>query len=358
MMYKEDWDQAKERMSAWWEREILDRVVLQVTAPSKGTPGRHNWNWLNSFNHRDQPEKAREEFEEYCRNTYFGGEIFPNLWINLGPGITAAYLGCTPQADRDTIWFNHQPGELSWDEILSLRLEPENYWWNKTKELTELAVQWAEGKFFAGMTDLNSVQDVLCHLLGTQRMLYDLIDHPDEFKKACSLVNQIWLTCYDELSQILQPGMEGSSNWMNIWFPGRGGDVQCDFSAMISPEMFVEFVLPSLQEQCRRLEHTIYHMDGPGQIPHLEILLDIPELDGIQWVPGEGNFSVGSPEWFPMYRRIQQRGKLLVLQGMDKSEVETVLQELSPRGLLIETGCDSEDEARDLIKKCETWTRV
>ena len=44
--------------------------------------------------------------------------------------------------------------------------------------------------------------------------------------------------------------------------------------------------------------------------------------------------------------------------GMDKSEVETVLSNISSRGLLIETTCDSEDEARELIKKCETWSRA
>jgi len=357
MIYKKDWDQARERWRAWWAGELLDRVVLQVTAPRKGTSGRHKWNWLNSFNHRRQPEAAREEFEQYCSNTFFGGESFPNLWINLGPGITAAYLGCTPQANAETIWFNPPPQEMTWEEVPALGLDPENYWWKITRELTELAVQWAGNKFFAGMTDLNSVQDILCHLLGTQRMLYGLIDHPDEFKQACNLVNDIWLACYDGLIGILQPRMQGSSNWMNIWFPGRGGDVQCDFSAMISPQMFEEFILPHLQVQCRRLEQTIYHMDGPGQIPHLEILLDIPELDGIQWVPGAGNPPVGSSGWFPMYRRIQQRGKKLVLQGMDKSEVETVLSSISSRGLLIETTCDSEDEARELIKKCQAWTR-
>ncbi|MBN2287732.1 MAG: hypothetical protein JXQ83_00270 [Candidatus Glassbacteria bacterium] len=357
MLYKDDWDQARERMGAWWAGELLDRAVLQATAPRKGSPGRHAWDWLNSFRHRDRPEMARQEFEEYCRNTYFGAESFPNLWVNLGPGILAAYLGCTPRADDNTIWFSPPAGELSWEEVLALELDPEDYWWKKTRELTELAVQWADNRFFAGITDLNSVHDVLCHLLGTQRLLFDLIDHPDEFKQACSLVNRLWLFCYDELTSILQSGMEGSSNWMSIWFPGRGGDVQCDFSAMISPRMFEEFVLPYLQEQCRRLDHTIYHMDGPGQIPHLELLLDIPELDGIQWIPGAGNSPVGSPEWFPMYRRIQQRGKLLVLQGMEKQDVEGVLEGISSRGLLIGTECASEKEARELIVKCGAWTR-
>jgi hypothetical protein len=357
MIYKEDWDKTKERMLAWWEGEILDRAVLQVTAPRKGTSGKHKWDWLNSFNHLDQPEKAREEFEEYCQNTFFGGESFPVLWVNLGPGIPAAYLGCTPQANPDTIWFNPPKAEMSWDEVLSLRLDPENYWWKKTRELTALAVQWAEGKYFAGMTDLNSVHDILCHLLGTQRLLYDLIDHPDEFKKSLALVNDIWLACYDELARILQADTKGSSNWMQFWFPGRGGDVQCDFSAMLSPEMFEEFVLPYIRKQCSHLDRTIFHLDGPGQIPHLEMLLDMPELDGIQWIPGAGNPPVGSEKWFPMFRRIQERGKRLVLQYMDKADVENVLRNISSRGLLIETACDSEDEAREMIVKCESWTR-
>ena len=78
-------------------------------------------------------------------------------------------------------------------------------------------------------------------------------------------------------------------------------------------------------QEIRNADQSIYHLDGPGQIPHLDILLEIPELDGIQWVPGAGNPGTGSAEWFPMYRRIQEKGKLLILQGMAKEDVEGVL---------------------------------
>ena len=138
---------------------------------------------------------------------------------------------------------------------------------------------------------------------------------------------------------------------MNLWCPGKWYPLQCDFSAMISPEMFETFVAPYLREQCRWLDHSIYHWDGPGQIPHLEILLDIPELDGIQWTPGAGNPDVASPKWFPLYERIQQKGKLLVLLGVAANDVERVLQELSPKGLLISAYCESENEARELLRK-------
>ena len=144
---------------------------------------------------------------------------------------------------------------------------------------------------------------------------------------------------------------------MSIWFEGRGCDVQCDFSAMLSPDMFIEFVLPHLAAQCAHLDHSIYHLDGPGQLPHLDLLLDIPELDGIQWIPGAGNPTVGSPVWFPIYERIQARGKKLVLQGMERADVENVLANVSSKGLLIGITADSEDEAREWLNKAEKWTR-
>jgi 5-methyltetrahydrofolate--homocysteine methyltransferase len=153
-----------------------------------------------------------------------------------------------------------------------------------------------------------------------------------------------------------QPVQTGTMDWMGIWFPGQGSGVECDFSAMISPAMFEEFVLPDLQEQCRRLEHSIYHWDGPGQLPHLDLLLSIPELDAIQWTPGAGNPGPGSPKWFPLYRRIQEAGKGVVLLGIAPEDIEGVMGELSPKGLLMTTRTETEDQARDLLGNVEKWT--
>ena len=129
---------------------------------------------------------------------------------------------------------------------------------------------------------LNAVFNILAFLRGNERLLMDLIECPNEAKQAAMHLTDLWFDCYDELLKIINQYLEGMTTWMDVWFPGRGSDVQCDFSAMISPAMFAEFVLPHLQEQCRRLEFSIYHWDGPGQIPHPEYLLDIPELNGIQ----------------------------------------------------------------------------
>ena len=87
--------------------------------------------------------------------------------------------------------------------------------------------------------------------------------------------------------------------------------LQSDFAAMISPQMFERFVLPDIATCCDQLDHAFYHLDGKGQIPHLDLLLSIENLHGIQWIPGDGQ---PPPEdWLPLLQRIREGGKLCQL---------------------------------------------
>ena len=134
--------------------------------------------------------------------------------------------------------------------------------------------------------------------------------------------------------------------------------MQCDFSAMISPDSFGRFVLPSLERHARFLDHSIYHWDGPGEIPHLPILLGIEELDGIQWVPGDGNPNVASDRWFPYYEKIQAAGKNLALtQDLSKTEILRLLKNLSQKGLFICSRVESQGDADEIVAKAAEYAR-
>jgi 5-methyltetrahydrofolate--homocysteine methyltransferase len=256
----------------------------------------------------------------------------------------------------ETVWF--QDAGMSWGQILATKLDPAEKWWKYTLDIYRMAGPLAKGKYLVGGTDINAVMNILGSLRGTMKLLVDVVEEPEQVIKADEHIQRIWQQCYDTIYEMTQPFQHGLGNWMNIWGPGRFSDVQCDFSAMIGPGMFERFALPHLREECRNLDWSIYHWDGPGQIAHLDLLLDIPELTGIQWVPGAGNPGTGSPKWFDLYRRIQARGKCLVLQGMDKADVQRVAETLDPRGLLIEPrGCETPAEADDLVRSVQRWAR-
>ena len=68
-----------------------------------------------------------------------------------------------------------------------------------------------------------------------------------------------------------------------IWAPGKTAKLQCDASAMFSPDMFQRFVVPSLTEQCEWLDYSMYHLDGSQAMCHLDALLgiDAPGCDRV-----------------------------------------------------------------------------
>ena len=379
MRYKEDWPAARQRLEAWWAGEIVDRVAIQVTAPKAGGPDQESedlagtGSGLEAFGlfpisgAKDRtPSEARLEqhwldikgriqrFNLYAQGTFFGGEAYPRLCTFFSSDSLAAYLGSRcrfpPQQCPDSIWFLDIIED--WNHLPPLEIDPDNKWWRATLEMTRLAVEDGAGKYFVGHTDIGGVGDVLAHLRGPQNLCLDLIDHPDQVKRTEARLNELWFQVYEEQLKILWPQMEGTDGWLGVWGPGKTYPIQCDFSAYLSPEMFEEFFLPHIRAQAEWLDNAVYHLDGPDAIRHLDLLLDVPQIKAIQWVPGAG--APPQIEWIPLHQRIQATGKGLVI-AVEKWEVEPLLRELSPEGLLLRTHCDSEAEARELLKQVEKW---
>lgn len=53
----------------------------------------------------------------------------------------------------------------------------------------------------------------------------------------------------------------------------------------------------------------MYHLDSVGAMHHLPALLEIEELNAIQWTPGVGEPQGGSPKWYDLYKKILAGGK-------------------------------------------------
>ena len=115
-----------------------------------------------------------------------------------------------------------------------------------------------------------------------------------------------------------------------------------------SQALFEEFVLPYLNRQANFLGRAIYHLDGPGELPHLDYILEIEKINAIQWTAGAGNADIGSSDWYELYHKMQQKGKGIVLLGVQPGDVTRLLRELEPGGLYLSTACETPDEAKRL----------
>lgn len=352
MLLKEDWKNTKQEFAKWWngqQKKPLIQILCPRSTGEKDHSKRPAWDSWEFLRYMDEPQKAVDLFEEWAAAHNFLGEAYPNLWLNLGPGVLAAYITGHLEFRTSTAWFEYAQ---EWDNVFKLlsNISEDNKWWQYTLKIAELSAKRCQDKYVVGMTDLGGVTDILASLRGTERLLIDVLEETDNVIHAQQMIVEFWHRCYDVLYNMLSQYVEVTSAWMGLWCPGRWYPLQCDFAAMISSRAFEKVVLPYLEYQTQRLDYSIYHLDGPGEIPHLDILLNIKRLNGIQWVPGAGNENVDSERWLDLYRRIQAAGKLLVLQGIAANRIPWLFERISPEGVLVSTYCSTEEEAYRILE--------
>jgi len=351
MEYKDNWEEAKKRIEAWWHREIIDRVCMVVYAPKENVkrkeikiPYTLEERWTNM-------DFLLESAEEDIRCTYWGGEALPAYMPTLGPNVFSAWLGCELKFAEGTSWT--EPFIKDWNSFQGLKFDPDNKWWKWMTEMTERTAKAGKDKFLTGITDIHGGGDALSALRGTENFCMDLIEHPDKIKECQEFLKNFWFRVHKDLIALTQKyGQEGSCSWLG-WAPAKTCPLQEDCLALISPKMFREFFRDAIIEESKYLDYSLFHFDGPQCIPHTELLLEIPTLNGIQWNQGAGHGPM--TKWIPLLKKIQQAGKLIHI-SIGPTELETILTELSPKGLMIYAGTSSEEEAKALIKKAEKLT--
>jgi hypothetical protein len=324
------WEAIVHNWSAWWAGE-LDRalVVLEcIEAPDDVTP-HYASTFLGNYALEIPAEELLDQFIPRLQATYYLGDAYPRFWPNFGPGIVAAFSGASLHAVKDTTWFTAvKNGTISDLHVSMISGDP---WWQRVQAITQAAVERWGGQLSIGFTDLGGNLDILAHLRGTQQLLFDLLDCPEEVNRLVHETNQLWLYCYEALHALTSLG-RGISCWGPCWSPRRGYLLQSDFSYMISPQMFERYVLPDLSACCQALNYPFYHLDGKGQLPHLDVLLEMEHLRGIQWVPGDGQPQ--AENWLPLLDRIRKSGKLCQVYVSAQGAL-TILRELGGKGLAL-----------------------
>jgi hypothetical protein len=348
MDYKEDWDRASERINAWWNREIIDRIAIQVTAPKTDNVTHKDRNY-SLVERWTNPNAIIERYENMFENTYFGGEAYPYLIVTLGPSIIGALLGCELVFDEGTSWQKHFMSNI--EDFRKVKFNKNNKWYEIIKNITDAAVEHAQNRYFVSIADLGASGDILAYMLGSEQLCYDLIENPDSIKNAIDYIMNLWFMIYNELFTKTNKYMTGSCMWLSALSSGKTYPLQCDFSAMISPKMFEEFFIPEIQAQCRFLDDPIYHLDGKEAIMHLDTLLEIPELKAIQWCPGvTGGENKSMLQWIPLLKKIQAKKKAIHIE-VDRNEIDELLTHISPYGLMLNTTCGSVEEAKYILKR-------
>lgn len=350
--WKQNWEESKKRYVDWWEgRGLL--ISMWEHLEKEGTP----------YEEVPEPVPARDLQQfwldaewraEYLHYTLsrssFLADIPPVANTHLGPGSLAAILGAKLDPGEDTIWIRQNPGHEN-----KLELDEDNPWWRLHLDLLRACKKNAAGKYFVGCPDLVEGLDVLASLRGTDRVMTDMLMQPEVLKEELAQVNRVYFEVFDRIYDIIQEEGEMAFCYFSLWGTGTVSKLQSDISVMISEADFRQFALPYFEEQCRKIDFTLYHLDGVDAIRHLDAVLEIPQLNAVQWTPGYGEPQGGDPKWYGLYRKILEAGKSLMPCWVRVEELKSLLDNVGAEGLNILMDFKTEKDIEAALKIADEY---
>ncbi len=370
MYYKTDWEKARERIIAFWNNDIVDRCCIAVLSPRKSSklppfPELQLGPWLGglekySNNDKESIEKWWIDPEEnykrmiiWFENTYFGGEAVPSTYIDWGASAMAAIYGSKPIFKKTSVWY---PAVIDdWNSWRWNFNPKENKYWQSILSITQYAIDHCKGDYFIGIPEFGSAADVLSLMRGMDKLLIDLIENSEKVKRAVEILSKSWIDLHEKIYKMINQINDGGSvlAWMNLWAKGKHDQLCCDLSSVLSPEMFKNFFIPEIKSEGSWCNHSTYHLDGPDAMRnHLDTILEIDQIDNIEFTPGFELLPTSYTKYIPFYKKIQKKGKRLFLLAKPE-EIKVLLSELSPKGLFIHTHAGSEEEANNIIRLVE-----
>lgn len=341
---KRDEDEARERLHAFWDRGSLgDRPALLAKV------------WNHSFDPGPQPyaameRKARElqpDWQVWFINQWVGkldcvAEAMPGHTLDWGSYLTmpAVQVGAEYEF-HDSAWVLPMPDLYSHPLPVFNREHP----YQQAYRQCLTAVGQALGdRAFIQYSQLLDPLDTLSLLRTADTLCLDLLEAPETVKSWIAALTDLYLAIRDDLYRTCSGlGYPETICFFGPMSEGLSDAAMCDFAVMLSPEMFHEFVMPSMRRITAQVKNAVYHLDGTCQLRFLDMIQSLPNLHAIQWNPEP---SAPPPSaWVDSFRNIRDRGLGLYV-NCEMDEAIALCTALGPDGLcLVLPPFESYDEA-------------
>ena len=352
-MWKDNLTTTKQHYIDWWNHRGIvlnmwehfqDGVTPHADIPMPKEPRDLNQKWFD-------PQWRADYLDWYVSHSSLKADMLPVANTQLGPGSMAAILGGVFEGGPDTIWIHPDPNYKD-----DFQFDPNHPNYLLHKELLKAVKAKAKGNYYVGMPDLMEGLDVLAAMKGTDKVLLDTVMQPEVLEEQVQRINDIYFKVYDELYDIIkEDNGEMAFCYFSSWAPGKMTKLQSDISTMISVEDYRRFVQPYIRQQCQKIDYTLYHLDGVGAMHHLPALLEIEELNAIQWTPGVGEPQGGSPKWYDLYRKILDGGKSIMACWVTLDELRPLLDNIGGEGVHLEMDFHNEDEVEKAMRIVEEY---
>ena len=236
-----------------------------------------------------------------------------------------AFWGCEIVGAGES--FMAQPFVKEPRDLEKLQFNMENPWVAKYFEFVKKLNDLSQGRFPVGAPIMRGEGDTVGALIGQTEFVYALYEEPEIIKKTLRKVVDSFLDIYAEMHRRNKPFHGGSSiGFYHVWAPGESLWFQEDISALLSPELYREFLLENERYFCGKYQYTLMHLH-PSSFHLLDDILCNENLKVLQVNKDVGGPSVN--QMLPYFKKVLEKKRGLVVWGdLTEGEVQLVFDNL------------------------------
>ena len=351
--------EARERHRAFWNNQSLGRPLIFAIA-NKRQDDKTEWNIETPSKQRDLlPKWHVNSIENYFNSTEFLADAMPIASLMVGLDITNTAVLAGGAYDygplHDQIIFSK--GTFDINKPIS-SFNKDLYLVRELKKCYEEVIKAVGSRGCVNTPMTLDALSSIYHLHTPEGLLTDLIRRPELIKKRTRELTEVYLQFYDYFYDfLLAKGYGESSSWFQVFAEGKFESVRCDFSLMLSTEMFETFVLPELHQVCDHMDYSLFNMSSVRHARFIDSLAKIKSLKGVFWNPEPYLSSI--PKYIDALQRIKEKGMCLQIVCYTVEDAVFAARELGPDGLYLylhqkfETTLEAEGAVEKIVLACK-----
>jgi hypothetical protein len=274
-----------------------------------------------------------------------GGDLLWSAAPFFGLPWVEASLGCKVIANHATGSTRSEPPDDFAACLANLTFSADNPWVIKLSEFIEKLKKHSQGRYPVGVTLMRGISDLLSAIYGGERFLFKTLDSPDEVLDLADRLADYWIAFGQFMLDQLDLFHGGTSSFFyGVWCPGRTIWMQEDAAALLSPNLYEQFIHPAVLKIIGHFEHTVMHLH-PSRFMPVDYLVGTP-LSAV-----EIHIDRGGPraaELADYYFKVLGKKPLIIWGDIQDADLDFILNHLPWAGLAIIRVVASPEEAQKI----------
>jgi len=216
-------------------------------------------------------------------------------------------------------------------------------WSRKMVEFLDRMAERSGGRWPLATTRMRGIADLLSALYGGDAMVFAMLEKPDEVKAVAAKLTDFFIEC-GRLQLAHIPDFHGGigSFYYAMWAPKGTIWHQEDAAALLSPDLYAEFIAPCDRQIAAAFEGCIIHQHPTGYYP-VDAYLKM-EMTALELHIDEGGPS--AEQLFDVHKKILANKPLLIWGDIPEQDLDWIFNNLPAQGLAVNKVVDSPEQAK------------